>query len=352
VPYVKYGKTNAELMRLYGRDICKKAYDRVHKIQNLTREDLWYYVFHPEAAVRDGVRDPVRIIGKSEPTKKTKIRAGIPRLVMSVSVVDQFVSATCADHQIEAEKSQWRSGGSPSCPGLGFTSEDVPRLKVWVAERIGKDLMGFDVSCFDWSITWWEAIVEMVTRLCLTGLPPDTWDVHPFARLIVGETLLNVSNVFCLNDGTLVTVTNSGGIVISGSKRTASTNSRHMVASIKFATGKIGRAMGDDGLGKLIAEEEARRKFAQLGKVLKQAEPLDFDELEFCSYTWRDGQTPEMNNVAKLLFHMACMREYSDEQLGAWLNLVPQRDLWAVQVLAENRGRRLEGEEKPPIGIG
>lgn len=94
VPLCIFGSTNKEIKEKVWPFVKKCVVERLRLLSTyeMTQRDT------PESLVRRGFCDPVRVFIKNELTGLSKIARHAPRLIMSVSLVDQIVER-CLDRK-------------------------------------------------------------------------------------------------------------------------------------------------------------------------------------------------------------------------------------------------------------
>jgi hypothetical protein len=251
---------------------------------------------------------------------KEKLRAGKRRIIVSLSAVDYLVQATINALQIRTEIEHVYE--IPSLPGMGMAPLDPPRLRACIEKFVGSRFSSLDFSGFDWSQQPFEKLSEAMSRaqLSISGHPDHM-------RAVLNETLVAMNSVFCLRDGTLF-VAGVPGVMNSGCLYTASGNSRIAVATIFYATGKLGVAMGDDGCASPDFEEKEAHALAEsLGRKVKVNVIYPTDDFEFCSNRWKfDGKQWKVSSLNKdeIAYKALANRVLKQEQVAAWSNLVQQ----------------------------
>jgi hypothetical protein len=228
-----------------------------------------------------GFCDPVRTFVKGEPHSKKKVEQGRWRLIFAVSLVDQVIERLMCSRQNNAEIDDWIK--CPSAPGLSLQTDDNLRTIREHVVRLaqGKALAEADVTGWDWSVKEWELVLEGEMRIRLGGM-------QGFAAQVMRARALCASrSVYCMPDGKLLCHLD-GGVQISGSYNTSSTNSRLRVAVAFLSGASWAFAMGDDCLEEFV--EDAPQKYAALGHPLKMYEKRDPGApFEFCSTLFTDG---------------------------------------------------------------
>jgi hypothetical protein len=266
-----------------------------------------------EELVRAGLRDPVRLFIKDEPHTLEKIERGKLRLISGVSLVDQFWERKLSGLQNSAEIANWET--CPSKPGIGLDDDGLRSL----AKQIEKEEVDTetDVSGWDWSVQEWELEDDAECRRILAGATSESL----FAFLTRAQAYCVAHSVFCLPTGELVSQ-EEGGVQLSGSYNTSSTNSRMRglvslnARLLKAGPGGnlpglvekgrlIGRvgviAMGDDSVEKGFGGiKEALESMGHKVKMVKMNESLS--GTSFCSHKWREDGLAEPETAIKTVF--------------------------------------------------
>lgn len=231
--------------------------------------------------VAGGYADPVRVFVKNEPHSKKKVEQGRWRLIFAVSLVDQVIERIMCSAQNNAEIDGWKR--CPSAPGLSLQSdENLKDLHDHVVRLAGgKPLAEADVTGWDWSVKEWELVFDGEIRIRLGGMQGFA------ARVMRARVLCASRSVYCMPDGRLL-VHKNGGVQISGSYNTSSTNSRLRVAIAFLSGASWAFAMGDDCLEEY--QDDAPMKYAALGHPLKMYTKKDPGaSFEFCSTNFSQG---------------------------------------------------------------
>lgn len=313
VPYASWNgrRTHADwfLDRLAAEELFELVWARLTRM-------LVYSFSTPEAAVQDGICDPVRVFVKGEPHKVSKLLEGRYRLIASVSLVDQLVARMLFQEQNKRELVAYQS--LPSQPGMGLSTDDqVEEFTTRLASACGSSLSELfedyrkwvvptDCSGFDWSVPDWLLQDDMEVRNALTI------DCAPELAVIRDVWLSCICNsVFCLSDGTLLSQTTSG-IQKSGSYNTSSSNSRVRFMMSLYAGAPWCFAMGDDaieGVGTNLA------RYGELGFKCEEAESFDF-----CSHVFRTPRVALPVNSGRMLFRLLCGHSPDSPDASAALN--------------------------------
>lgn len=310
VPYCRLGSTNGQVLEShseYVKELVAERFIRVVKAGDKI------FKMSPEELVRSGIRDPVRLFIKDEPHTKAKIEQGKLRLISGVSLVDQFWERKLSGLQNSAEIARWES--CPSKPGIGLDDDGLRS----VAKQIQKEAVDTetDVSGWDWSVQEWELEDDAECRRILAGARVGSL----FAFLLKVQAYCVAHSVFCLPTGELVSQ-EEGGVQLSGSYNTSSTNSRMRVlvslnarllkagpggelpglVSEGRLVGRVGViAMGDDSVEKgFEGIKQALESMGHKVKMVKMNESLS--GTSFCSHKWNDDGLAEPETAIKTVF--------------------------------------------------
>lgn len=292
-------------------------------------------------ALLDGYCDTVSLFVKNEPHPSRKVKTRRWRLISSVSLIDQLIDRLLHSHLNAAEIRNWEL--VPSCPGIGFTTEDDgsrllrslnhlmdPTYKVGARsnERELSQLASGDVRGFDWTVQEWEVLWDAEVRCRLTEDIPDV-----MRQLIMARAHCLARSVFSTPHGRLLAQT-IPGVVKSGTYNTSSTNSRIRAAIAWLAGAECAVTMGDDCIETPI--KDAKQVYRRLGHPLREYE-VSSGAFEFCSFHFdRDGRYWPLN-VGKSIARFSVT--YSDDayyQLRAHFRNHPRKGE-VLQALEEAR---------------
>jgi len=310
VPYCRLGSTNGQVLESHSEYVRELVAERFVRVVE-AGETL--FSMSAEELVRAGLRDPVRLFIKDEPHTLEKIERGKLRLISGVSLVDQFWERKLSGLQNSAEIANWET--CPSKPGIGLDDDGLRSL----AKQIEKEEVDTetDVSGWDWSVQEWELEDDAECRRILAGATSESL----FAFLTRAQAYCVAHSVFCLPTGELVSQ-EEGGVQLSGSYNTSSTNSRMRglvslnARLLKAGPGGnlpglvekgrlIGRvgviAMGDDSVEKGFGGiKEALESMGHKVKMVKMNESLS--GTSFCSHKWREDGLAEPETAIKTVF--------------------------------------------------
>jgi hypothetical protein len=276
IPYHCDYTSNGDFVDQGLKTLTKHVLDRLKllcekPIDGLTASEL----------LAQGFCDPVRTFVKGEPHSKKKVKQGRWRLIFAVSLVDQVIERLMCSRQNNAEIDGWIK--CPSAPGLSLqTDDDLRTIREHVVKLAeGKALAEADVTGWDWSVKEWELVLDGEMRIRLGDMR------GPAAQVMRARALCASRSVYCMPDGKLLCHVD-GGVQISGSYNTSSTNSRLRVAIAFLSGASWAFAMGDDCLEEFV--DDAPKKYAALGHPLKMYEKRDPGApFEFCSTLFTDG---------------------------------------------------------------
>lgn len=310
VPYCRLGSTNGQVLESHSEYVREMVAERFVRVVE-AGETL--FSMSAEELVRAGLRDPVRLFIKDEPHTLEKIERGKLRLISGVSLVDQFWERKLSGLQNSAEIANWET--CPSKPGIGLDDDGLRSL----AKQIEKEEVDTetDVSGWDWSVQEWELEDDAECRRILAGATSESL----FAFLMRAQAYCVAHSVFCLPTGELVSQ-EEGGVQLSGSYNTSSTNSRmrglvSLNARLLKAgpggnlpglvekgrlVGRVGViAMGDDSVEKGFGGiKEALESMGHKVKMVKMNESLS--GTSFCSHKWREDGLAEPETAIKTVF--------------------------------------------------
>lgn len=275
IPYSTLGNNNADILP-----------DNIDLITEAVVERLKVLATTPNICkmsatelVQIGAVDPVRSFIKREPHSRRKFRSKRWRLIFAVSIVDQLVERILCSKQNKTEILNWNT--CPSAPGLSLSKDDelsqLYQRVMDLAQR--KRFAEADVTGWDWSMKEWELKLEAEMRIELGNL-------SPLAATIMRARFHCVSrSVYAFPDGDMF-ILPGGGVQLSGTYNTSSTNSRIRVLVALLAGADWAVAMGDDSVESYSPTAEV--KYKELGHPLKMYVERK-DSFEFCSMQFEDG---------------------------------------------------------------
>lgn len=297
-PYMRWAKTNKELLALKGVDwLVGLVLERIARINAAPREA--FLTWTAEECVAAFLMDPIRIFGKNEVHGLEKVRDGRLRLIASVSIVDQLVERVMNSELNQACIDRWSD--LPVMPGMGLNDEGLEVLLRRI--RAMSSQVGTDMSGFDFSVQQWMIDDESTMRAARAGDHSETSFWWKRGRLL-GLAM------FVLSDGEMW-CQRVRGIQKSGSYNTSSGNStiRAYLHELIEAAAEEGNpqyarqmqfcadavalrvmAMGDDCVESIppgMTVEQLVEAYARLGVKVKEAQVAASGGcVEFCGQTF------------------------------------------------------------------
>lgn len=363
VPYCLLGTTNTQVLEAHSEQVRSWVAERFIQVVELGER---IFEMSSEELVRTGVRDVVRLFIKDEPHKDTKIRAGKLRLIAGVALVDQFWERKLSGVQNSAEIARWET--CPSKPGVGLDDDGLRSI----SEQIRREEVDTetDVSGWDWSVQQWELDDDAECRRILAGAQKGSL----FDFLVRVQAYCVGHSVLCLPTGELVSQ-EEGGVQLSGSYNTSSTNSRcrclvSLNARLEKARenggylpglvenmslqGRVGvMAMGDDSVEKGF--EGIKETLEAMGHDVKMVKRNEsFVGTSFCSHKWHEDGLAEPETAVKTLFRFLSHPIGSPDypvwyaQLAWVLRNHPNRDQYLGIALARAARAKDDVQECPP----
>lgn len=262
------------------------------------------FTMSPTELVRNGIRDPVRLFIKDEPHKASKFASGKFRLISGVSLRDQIKERLLCSRQNCAEILEWRT--CPSKPGLGLDDSGLVDMADTFRSLLSRcKLSATDVSGWDWSVQEWELFADAECRRRLAGA--ESGSLFDFLLRVQAYTVSRT--VFVVPGGDMYSQ-DFGGIQLSGSYNTSSTNSRMRILASLVARQMVGVsprgpvdmvAMGDDSVERLYPG--VKDSLEKLGHGVKEVVTHEtLDGIEFCSHRWFSNGLAELVPRFKTLF--------------------------------------------------
>lgn len=318
VPYLKYATTKTEAHARFGEQLRELAMARLDAIGRLSLHEAFWYALNPVEKVRDGLSDPDRVFVKNEPHSVSKLKEGRVRVISSKSTVDilvqRYLYGSLVNEEIQAVYD------TPGLPGMGFQHHDWLEVmrKVHRMERP----CGIDGSAWDWTVLWWEQLVEAWFRSRRSSADPL------FRHQMLVQSILDLGNVVYVDDGRIYSL-GVLGKQDSGKLLTASQNSRIAVTEAMYVSGREAFAMGDDAVVDLpgITDDEVKRRYAQCGTKVKEVLPMDADRFVFCSHVWDESGQPRLEDPSHILVQVLCSNQVTEEQVHGWHSHVHGRGL-------------------------
>ena len=279
----------------------------------------------PRELVRNGICDVVKVFIKDEPHKLSKIEAGKLRIIASVSLVDQIKTRLLCNKQNTTEIDIWDV--CPSCPGLGLHDEGL-QIIAESARRMLRhgEIAETDVSGWDWSVKYWELLLDAECRSRLAGAKAG--GVFDFLLRVHAHCVGN--SVYVTPDGAMWEQTLPGG-QLSGDYNTSSTNSRMRVSASLIARIWSGqatsldgwipvRAMGDDTFElDFPGLQEGLNAMGHVCRFVKRNSKLE--GLSFCSQVFNADGTAYPENPSKTVFRFLGHKPSTTSYLELWTQL-------------------------------
>jgi len=261
----------------------------------------------PVELVQNGLTDPVKVFIKDEPHSLKKISTGKLRIIAAVSLKEQIKTKLLANAQNKAEIANWES--CPSKPGMGLHDEGMRVLAANARSilRHGQRISCTDISGWDWSMQYWELMLDAKLRIQLAGSTNDS----VFGLFTRQHAHFVAASVFITPNGHMWEQTILGG-QLSGDQNTSSTNSRGRICASLFARILAGEPLLKDGLFDINAagDDCFERAFPGLkdgleaiGHKVKDETYYDSVEgFEFCSQIFSEDGTARPSDPSKTFF--------------------------------------------------
>jgi hypothetical protein len=338
-PWIELGCDNGTVLTRYGDFIWDCVADDFNRMLYYG-EDV--FKMSPVELVQNGLTDPVKVFLKDEPHSEKKILSGKLRLIASVSLKEQIKTKIFANSQNKAEIATW--GSCPSKPGLGLHDEG---LRVIAANarnilRRGLKINCSDISGWDWSMQYWEIMLDAKIRCRLAG----STEHSVFGLFTRQHAHFVAASVFVTPDGVMHEQTVLGG-QLSGDQNTSPTNSRGRICASLFARLLAGEPLILDGEFDINAagDDCFERDFPGLKegleiighKVKDTTIYSSVEGFEFCSQTWSEDGTARPTDPSKTFF-----RFLSHKMSDTTLPELEAQLLWYF--------RHLAGQTKDVIG--
>jgi hypothetical protein len=217
----------------------------------------------------------------------------------------------------------------------------------------GGDLCTTDIQAWDWSMQFWELLIDADIRADLAGSTENS--VFRFLLRVHAHVVGN--STFAMPDGELFEQTFPGG-QLSGDYNTSSTNSRGRVCATLFARLKAGRidlcqfllgikAMGDDSFE--IWFQELVEWLEKIGHPVKQCTLYPgLKGFSFCSQLFMSRGVAYPEDYSKTLYrflsHNPADPKYSEyrAQLLYYFRHLPEHLRQKAQRLADARVERAQ----------
>lgn len=338
-PWIELGADNETVLTRYGNFIWDCVADDFNR---MLYHGEAVFSMTPVELIQNGLTDPVKVFIKDEPHSEKKILSGKLRLISAVSLKEQIKTKLIANAQNKAEIATWES--CPSKPGLGLHDEGL-RVLAACARRIlrhGQKIACTDISGWDWSMQYWELMLDAKIRNRLAGAS----DTSVFGLLTRQHAHFVAASVFVTPDGDLWAQTILGG-QLSGDQNTSPTNSRGRICASLFARLLAGEPLIKDGEFDLNAagDDCFERAFPGLRTGLESIGHKVKDEtiyssvegFEFCSQKFSEDGTARPADPSKT-FYRFLSHKISDTTLPE----LEAQLLWYF--------RHLVGETKDIIG--
>lgn len=299
--------------------------------------------------IEGSLRDPVRLFAKKQAQKKSK---ALPRLIASVSVVDQIVTRYFFMNYADAESAFYPN--LPTKKGIGFNREH--------AHKIGKSVESiseiFDENPIASDVSGWEK-----------NFSQDLADLHAEHMYETcenaddcGTFLVNACEWWSKSLLTTPYVLDTGHIINfddlrvqrSGDYLTTSSNGVGRGICAEYV-GSYGMEMGDDCLewptfdaeGQRITTEELIKRYAEIGLPVRDVEFQSPDDFVFCSHRFKrqdDGSWHcWLDSWQRMLYEASYSKLYDDSTLANYLSEVedmpPSRE--KAKILFFLKGREM-----------
>lgn len=303
-PWIELGCDNATVLRRYGDFIWDCVAEDFNRMLHFGES---VFSMSPVELVQNGLTDCVKVFIKDEPHSEKKILSGKLRLIAAVSLKEQLKTKILANAQNKAEIACWES--CPSKPGLGLHDEGLRILAANARDILanGKQIACTDISGWDWSMQYWELMLDAKIRIMLASSSEDS----VFGLFTRQHAHFVAASVFVTPDGVLHEQTILGG-QLSGDQNTSPTNSRGRILASLFSRLMAHEPLLVDGKFDINAagDDCFERYFPKLKegleivghKVKDQTLYTSVEGFEFCSQTFREDGTAHPTDPSKTFF--------------------------------------------------
>lgn len=273
----------------------------------------------PVELVQNGLTDPVKVFVKDEPHSEKKMLSGKLRIIAAVSLKEQIKTKIIANAQNKAEIACWET--CPSKPGLGLHDEGLRILAANARAilRHGQRISCTDISGWDWSMQYWELMLDAKIRNSLAGTSNDS----VFGLFTRQHAHFVAASVFVTPDGSMYEQTILGG-QLSGDQNTSPTNSRGRICASLFARILAKEPLLKEGLFDINAagDDCFERAFPGLKEGLevighKVKDETYYDSVEgfeFCSQRFSEDGTARPADPSKT-FYRFLSHKFTDTTL-------------------------------------
>jgi hypothetical protein len=264
------------------------------------------------------LRDPVRLFAKKQ---AQKVKKKLPRLIASVSVVDQIVTRYFFMNYAEAESDFYPL--LPTKKGIGFNREHAQKI----GESVEKVSDIFDENPIASDVSGWEKNFSQELADLHADHMIDTCENADSC----GSLLVNACEWWSKSLLTTPYVLDSGEIINfddlrvqrSGDYLTTSSNGVGRGICAEYV-GSYGMEMGDDCLewpvfdseGQRISTEELIRRYAEIGLPVRDVEFQSKDDFVFCSHRFKrqdDGSWHCWLDSWQRMLYEASFSKFCDE---------------------------------------
>lgn len=278
--------------------------------------------------MQQGLCDPIRVFVKDEVHKRSKLEAGMARIISSVSVVDQIVERVLWGPQNRLNIDSYQNTPSKAGFGMSLDSQCAELYSSVLEMQAAGATSESDMSHWDWTVQWWDTLLATKVRISQSKCDGES----PFALISLARCFTASWSVFSLSDGSMFSQVVPGGMK-SGRYATTADNSYMRAGNYALISMRDNRAvgrvvvMGDDALENTVPDAIAR--YSELGKVVKLYKTFTHT-FNFCSHDFQVGGVAYPDTWEKLVFRYLGHQQVTHELRAELLDNLrhhPQRDL-------------------------
>jgi hypothetical protein len=281
-PYVKYGTTNAVVLKTELERITSIVRARMVMLG----DSKTVIKDNPTENLKAGLYDPIRFFNKYEPTKLTKIEEHRERLISSVSLADRIVSQMLIAPLNATQKENWKT--SDHTMGFGIRKEeDIKNVVDRFTETYSDSKLhhvDLDATAWDWQFgeVGYDIEAYIIMESCINP-------TVAFLNAIQNLKQLEKRKIFQFSKGDMIAQV-TPGLVASGKYDTTQQNS-NVNGFLMYYFGAVNRRVaGDDGLAAFKAGFRERYREANMSMKFNDIVKQD-GKFEFCSNYWGIDKT-------------------------------------------------------------
>lgn len=281
-PYRLTYDTNGRLFDEAKEEVKERMWKRVKAIY--FTDDFSRFKDDRAGWIREGLRDPVRVFPKRQALPKRK---PLPRVISSVSVIDQMVERFFFQNFADAESEFYPH--LPTKKGIGFSTDHA----TMIGERVLKtsELLGLPPIASDvagWEKNFTSDLAENHGEVMKSTISNKEDTVITARRACSWWSTSLMTCPYVLDTGEIIDFEDFN-VQRSGDFLTTSSNGSGR-GTCAEAVGSVSVECGDDCLEWTnLSAEALRARYAQIGLPVRDVEVQRGDDFLFCSHRFKRG---------------------------------------------------------------